>query len=78
MATLKTSNHDLAGNRFQRAFRFNVLDRLVPLGIVRGGTGLKPALVLLVLHRCGRPLFALLIRYERQVHRLYQLLRRRR
>jgi hypothetical protein len=39
---------------------------------------LKPALVLLFLHRCGRPLFALLIRYERQAHRLYQMLRRRR
>jgi hypothetical protein len=78
MPLLKTSNHDLTGNRFQRVFRLNLLDRIVPLGIVRGGTGLKPALVLLFLHRCGGPLFSLLIRYERHVHRLYQLLRRRR
>lgn len=78
MPLLKTSNHDLTGNRFPRVFRLNLLDRLVPLGIVRGGTGLKPALVLLFLHSCGRLLFTVLIRYERQVHRLYQLLRRRR
>jgi hypothetical protein len=78
MPPLKTSNHDLTGNRFHRVFRLNLLDRLVPIGALRGGTGLKPALVLLFLHRCGRPLFALLIRYERQAHRLYQMLRRRR
>lgn len=78
MPFLKTLNHDLSGNRFQRVFRLNLLDRLVPLGILRGGTGLKPALVLLFLHCCGGPMFSLLIRYERQMHRLYQLLRRRR
>jgi hypothetical protein len=77
MPPLKTSNHDLTGNRFPRVFRLNVLDRFVPLGILRGGTGLKPALVLLFLHRCGRPLFTILIRCERQVHRLEQLLSRR-
>jgi hypothetical protein len=77
MPLLKTSNHDLAGNRFQRVFRLNVLDRLVPLGGFRGGTGLKPALVLLFLHRLGRPMFTFIIRYERQVHRLEQALRRR-
>lgn len=76
MHPLKTSNHDLTGNGFPRVFRLNVLDRFIPLGILGGGTGLKPALVLLFLHRCGRPLFHLLIRYERQTHRLYQLLRR--
>lgn len=78
MPFLKTPNHDLAGNRFARVFRLNMLDRIVPIGILYGGTGLKPALVLLFLHRFGRPCFTLLIRYESQVHRLYQLLRRRR
>ncbi len=76
MGKLRTSGHDVAGNSFFRTFRFNVLNKIIPLGNYRSGTGLRPALVLLVLHYVGRPVFSLLIRYESQFHRLYQVVRK--
>jgi hypothetical protein len=78
MRTLKTSGHDIAGNSFFRTFRLNVLNKMIPLGDYRFGIGLRPALVLLVLHYFSRPVFHLLIRYEPQFHRLYQIMKKRR
>ncbi len=76
MRTLRTPGHDVAGISFFRTFRLNVLNKIIPLGNYRLGTGLRPAVVLLVLHYVSRPIFSLLIRYEPQVHRLYQVVRR--
>lgn len=76
MATPRTIRHDIRGNSFFRVVRLNVMNKLVPLGNYRHGVGLRPALVLLVLHYFSRPLFHLLIRYEHQLHRIYQKLRR--
>ncbi|BDD87442.1 hypothetical protein [Desulfofustis limnaeus] len=76
--TLLTGQGDLAGHSFRRVFRLTLLDRVIALGNLRSGPGLKPALVLLVLHGCGRWLFPLMIRYEARLHRVYQLIRRSR
>lgn len=76
MRKLRTSGHDIGGHRFLRTFRLNMLNKLIPLGDYRFGTGLRPALVLLVLHYASRPIFSLLIRYEPQFHRLYQIIRK--
>lgn len=71
MKTLRTSRYDIEGNGFFRVFRFNILDKFFPIGNLRGGTGLKPALVLLCLHWFGKPVFKILIRYEQQLHKIY-------
>lgn len=78
MRTLRNSRHDLAGNNFWRVLQLNFLNKVLPLGNYRFGIGLRPALVLLVLHYIGRPVFSLLIRYEPQFHRLYQIMKKRR
>jgi hypothetical protein len=71
MKPIRTSRFDIAGNGFFRVFRFNLLNSIVPLGVSGRGTGLKAGLVLLFLHWFGRPLFYILIRYERYLHRFY-------
>ncbi len=78
MRPLKTTQNDLAGHGFFRVFVVNLFDKVIPLGNFRNGPGLKPALVLLGLHWCGRLLFGILIRQEHRLHRVYQFLRRRR
>lgn len=76
MKRVRTPRYDLNGNSFFRVFRFNMINKVIPLGNFRQGTGFKPALVLLFLHWFGRPLFRVLIHYEPQLHRLYQKLKR--
>ncbi len=76
MPLLRTNDYDVTGNSFFRVLRFNLLNKLVPTGNYRLGTGLKPGLVLLFLHWFGRPLFRILIRYEPQLHRLYRKIKR--
>lgn len=76
MPHLRTDDYDVTGNSFFRVLRFNLLNKLVPTGNYRLGTGLKPGLVLLFLHWFGRPLFRILIHYEPQLHRLYLKIKR--
>lgn len=76
MRKLRTSGHDIAGNSFLRTTRLNLLNKILPLGNYGSGVGLRPALILLVLHYVSRPIFTLLIRYEPQFHRLYQIVRK--
>lgn len=76
MPRLRTDTYDMTGSSFCRVLRFNLLNKLVPIGNYRLGTGLKPGLVLLFLHWFGRPLFKILIHYEPQLHRLYQKIKR--
>lgn len=71
MKTLRTKSYDITGNTFFRVFRINVLNKIVPIGNFRTGTGLKPALVLLCLHWFGKPIFKILIRFEPYIHKLY-------
>lgn len=75
MTKLRTGQHDVRGNNFFRVVRLNALNKILPLGNYRHGVGLRPALVLLVLHNLGKPIFMLLIRHEQRLHRFYQLIR---
>jgi hypothetical protein len=77
MKHLKTSRYDLTGNSFFRVLRFNLLNRLIPTGNYRMGTGLRPGLTLLFIHWFGQSLFRLFIHWEPQLHRLYQRLKKR-
>ena len=76
MVELRTPDYDISGNTISRVLRFNLLNKIVPIGNYRLGTGLKPGLILLVLHWFGRPLFRVLIHYEPFLHRIYQRLKR--
>jgi len=76
MRKVNSPRFDISGNSFFRVLRLNLVNTLIPTGNYRMGTGLRPGLTLLFLHWLGRPLFRLLIRYEPQLHRLYQKLKK--
>lgn len=69
---------DLTGNPVPRLFRHQLTARFIPLGNYRGGAGFRCLAILTVLHYLGRPLFHILIRFERQLAALYRMHERRR
>lgn len=66
-------NGDITGNPILRVFRHQLLARCLPLGNYRGGAGFRCLVIFSLLHYLGRPLFGVLIRYERQLNALYRL-----
>ena len=76
MGRLTNFRFDISRNSFFRVIRFNLVNKLVPTGNYRMGTGLRPGLTLLFLHWFGKPLFRILIHYEPYLHRIYQRLRK--
>jgi len=71
MKRLRTRGYDIEGNGFFRVFRVNMLNKVLPIGNLRNGTGIKPALVLTCLHLFGKPVFKVLVRYEPILHKIY-------
>jgi hypothetical protein len=65
--------HDITGSPILRVFRHQMLARCLPLGNYRGGAGFRCLVVFSFLHYIGRPLFAILVRYERQLNALYTM-----
>lgn len=76
MKKLRTDRHDIAGNEFIRVVRLNLLNKYIPIGNFKRGVGYKPILTLMVSHYLGKPLFYIVLRYERVFNRLYRFLRR--
>lgn len=64
---------DLTGNPLPRLIRHQLTARFIPLGNYRGGAGLRCLVILAVLHYLGRPLFPVLVRFERQLAALYRI-----
>ena len=71
MNTIRTDRQDLAGFGVFRAIRLLILSRIVPLGNLAGGGGVRCLVTLAVLHGCGKLVFRLLVRYEHRLHSLY-------
>ena len=65
--------NDLIGSPILRVFRHQMLARCLPLGNYRGGAGFRCLVIFSLLHYLGRPLFGVLVRYERQLNALYRL-----
>ncbi len=76
MGRVRNSRFDISGDGFFRVLRFNLVNKLLPTGNYRMGTGLRPGLTLLFLHWFGKPLFRILIHYEPYLHRIYQRFRK--
>lgn len=64
---------DITGSPILRVFRHQLLAWCLPLGNYRGGAGIRCLVIFSLLHYAGRPLFTILIRYERQLNALYRL-----
>ncbi len=71
-----TSRYDLAGNSVFRVLKHQVLAKCIPLGNYSGGAGFKCLLAFVLLHYFGKPVFSVLIRYERQAAYLYKAIHR--
>ena len=59
-------NYDMTSNPFHRVTRHYLLSRVIPMGMYRGGAGLKCVLVLMVSSLLGKPLYWSATRFERQ------------
>jgi hypothetical protein len=77
MNKLMTNRFDLAGMSIFRLARLSLLGKFFPLGGMRGGPGLLPLFVLVVLHSVGNWFFPFAVRHEARLHGLYNRLRRR-
>ena len=77
MKTMKqpvfSKRNDLTGNSVLRVCCQQVLARVIPTGNYRGGAGGRCLAVFIVLHYAGRPLFRVLIRFERQLSLVYKV-----
>lgn len=56
----------MTSNPLHRIFRHYLLSRVIPMGMYRGGAGLKCVLVLMVSTVFGKPLYWFVTRFERQ------------
>ncbi len=70
---LMSKGYDLTSNPMHRVFRHYLLSRFIPMGVYRGGAGLKCLLVFFITNVFGRPMYYLKVRFERQVSALYVL-----
>ncbi len=76
MKPVFTRNFDLAGYKLPRLINQAIMARFLPMGNMAGGAGYRCLIVLFILHTVGKPVFFLLARNERYIHRLYQVIGR--
>ena len=76
MKNIFTARFDLAGSEICRITRTLALNRIIPVGNLAGGGGIRCLLVLVILHTFGRPVFELLMRQEQRAHALHMLINR--
>jgi hypothetical protein len=76
MKTLLTRRFDLAGSEISRIIRILMFNRLIPVGNLASGGGVRSLFVLAILHLLGRPIFWLLIKQERRVDALHKMVNR--
>jgi len=67
---------DIDDHELLRIGRLYLYSRFIPTGNMGTGPGIRCLAVLYVLHRFGRPLFRLLIRYEDRLTAVYRRLGR--
>ncbi len=76
MKTVLTKRFDLAGSEISRTIRILMFNRLIPIGNLAGGAGIRSLLVLAILHAQGGAIFRLLIHQEQRVHALHKVINR--
>ena len=71
-----TRSFDIEGNQISRVCRLSLLAKILPVGNLRGGPGIRCLLTLLVVHLFGETIFSLAIRQEARLHRIYLYINR--
>lgn len=64
--------YDLGRGEIGRVARTSALNKFLPMGNLGGGPGIRCLVVLIILHRLGRPLFRLLIPHEDRLTAFYR------
>ena len=73
MRAVFNSRYDLHGNEIVRQVKLFVFHKVVPVGNLRGGPGLRCLVVLCLLHYFGRYLYHFQMRYGREFHALEKI-----
>lgn len=71
-----TKRFDLAGSEISRVIRILMFNRLIPVGNLAGGGGIRCLMIIAILHTLGRPIFWLLIKQEQRFHALHMVFNR--
>lgn len=74
MKTVLNKRFELQGNSHFRLLRLAIFQRIIPIGNLRGGPGVRCLVILTILHYLGYPLYALNFRYGHRLGRLKALL----
>ena len=70
---IMNNGYDLTSSPIGRVFSHYLLSRIIPMGMYRGGGGLKCLLIFSVTHYFGKPIFWFVTRFEPYMARLYRL-----
>ena len=70
---IMSTRFDLSTSSMSRVLHHYTLSRFIPMGVYRGGPGLKCIVVLMATIVVGRPLYYLSLRFERPTNFLRRL-----
>lgn len=76
MITVTTKIYDLGGNTLARLLKIAAFGKVVPIGNLRGGPGLRCLLVLSLLHYGGYPMYLINAKYGHRLQRMKNVLRK--
>lgn len=76
MKRVLNTRYDLSGNDIARLFRLAAIGKILPLGNLRGGPGLRCLVVLSLLHYLGYPLYYINAKYGDRLSGVRTFIRR--
>jgi hypothetical protein len=71
------TDYDLGDGELCRILRIAALNKVVPMGNLGGGPGLRCLVILCIVHRFGNLLFRMIMPQEERLTRIYTRLRGR-
>ncbi len=73
---LTTKNYDICGHGILRTARIILFGKIIPIGNLFGGAGMRCLLVLCMQHSIGRYIYSFLVRNEERIPLLQRVSRR--
>jgi hypothetical protein len=67
MNKILNKNYDLQGLEISRLAKITLIGKILPLGNLRGGPGIRHLLILSLLHHYGYPMYLFLARYGQRL-----------
>lgn len=76
MKKVLNSRYDLTGNEFSRLLKLMMIGKVIPIGNMRGGPGIRCLVVMCILHYFGKPMYSINAMYGHRLSLLKRFLRR--